>query len=175
MASLTQGVSITHGTAADIPRLEPLWVAVHHRHARSMPELAPYVSDAITWQERRALYEELFRKPDTFLLLASAGKRLIGYALVHVTPARETWVVDTWVTGDRIAEIESLSVLPEHRGAGIGTALLSACHRQLDSLGIQDAIVGVLPGNTGAIRLFERLDYRPTWLYLSRFGGRERT
>ena len=47
MASLTQGVSITHGTAADIPRLEPLWVAVHHRHARSMPELAPYVSDAI--------------------------------------------------------------------------------------------------------------------------------
>jgi ribosomal protein S18 acetylase RimI-like enzyme len=165
-------VTITSGTADDIPRLEPLWVAVHHQHAASMPELAPYVSDAETWRERRALYEELFRKPATFLLLASLNEELIGYALVHVTPASGTWIADTWVTGDRIAELESISVLPEHRGRGIGSMLMDACHREIEALGVTDVIIGLLPGNEGARRLYERHGYRPTWLYLSRFSGR---
>jgi ribosomal protein S18 acetylase RimI-like enzyme len=165
-------VSIARGTAADIPRLEPLWVSVHHHHAESMPELAPYVSDAVTWRERRALYEHLFRKEDTFLLLASHEERLVGYAFVHVTPVRDTWVGDTWATGDRIAELESLSVLPEHRGAGIGEALLEICHRELEARGVEDVVIGVLAGNLGALRFYERLGYRPTWLYLSRFHGR---
>jgi ribosomal protein S18 acetylase RimI-like enzyme len=165
------GVTISRGTADDIPRLEPLWVAVHHQHAASMPELAPYVSDAETWRERRALYTELFRKPDTFLLLASLANELIGYALVHVTPASETWIADTWATGD-IAELESISVLPEYRGAGIGSKLLDECHREIEALGVSDVIIGLLPGNEGARRLYERHGYRPTWLYLSRFEGR---
>ena len=165
-------VVIERGSAADIPRLEPLWVAVHHQHAASMPELAPYVSDEDTWRERRALYEELFGKPDTILLLASVDGELIGYALVHVTPASGTWVADTWVTGDRIAELESISVLPEHRGKGIGSRLMEECHGEIDALGVTDVIIGLLPGNEGARRLYERHGYRPTWLYLSRFGGR---
>lgn len=166
------GITISRGTATDIPRLEPLWVAVHHQHASSMPELAPYVSDLETWRERRALYEELFDKPDTFLLLASLGDDLIGYALVHITPSSETWIADTWVTGDRIAELESISVLPEHRGAGLGSRLMDECHRQIEALGVRDVIIGLLPGNEGARRLYERHGYRPTWLYLSRFSGR---
>ena len=35
-------------------------------------------------------------------------------------------------------------------------------------------ILGALAGNTDAIRLYERRGYRPTWLYLSKFAGRER-
>jgi ribosomal protein S18 acetylase RimI-like enzyme len=165
-------VSITRGGAGDIPRLERLWLAVHRHHSESMPELAPYVSDETTWDERRSLYEDLFRKEDTFLLLASIGERLVGYALVHVTRARDTWVADTWATGDRIAELESLSVLPEHRGLGIGEALMNRCHLELANVGVADVVVGVLAGNSGALRFYERLGYRPTWLYLSRFSGR---
>ena len=51
---------IVEGSARDIPALEPLWVAVHHVHEASMPELAPYVSDAETWAEHRPLYVALF-------------------------------------------------------------------------------------------------------------------
>jgi hypothetical protein len=36
-------------------------------------------------------------------------------------------------------------------------------------MGIKDVIIGLLVGNTGALRLYERHGYRPTWLYLSRF------
>ena len=38
------------GSAADLNLVGPLWVAVHHRHAETMPQLAPYVSDDETWR-----------------------------------------------------------------------------------------------------------------------------
>jgi hypothetical protein len=38
--------------------------------------------------------------------------------------------------------------------------------------GVEDLILGALPGNTDAIRLYERRGYQPTWLYLSRLTGR---
>jgi ribosomal protein S18 acetylase RimI-like enzyme len=48
----------------------------------------------------------------------------------------DTWIPDTWVTGDRIGEIESLSVLPEHRGQGIGERLMDVLERALDESGV---------------------------------------
>jgi ribosomal protein S18 acetylase RimI-like enzyme len=167
-------VRIVKGSASDLPSLEPLWVAVHRAHVASMPELAPYVSDAETWAERRAFYEQVFEKPDTVLLLALDGDALIGYALGHVLAVEDTWIADTWRTGPRIAEIESLSVLPEHRGRGIGTALMDALEREIEALGIGDVIVGALAGNEDALRLYQRRGYVPTWLYLARFDGRSR-
>ena len=137
-----------------------------------MPELAPYVSDAETWSQRRDLYASLFDKPDTLLLLARDGDELIGYALAHVLPVGETWVPDTWRTGARIAEIESLAVTAERRGEGIGSALMDAVERELAARGLDDVILGVLPGNADAIRLYERRGFRPTWMYMSRFAGR---
>ena len=166
---MTSEHDIRRGGADDLPRLEPLWVSVHHRHTESMPELAPYVDDATTWAVRSELYAELLAKPDTVLLLATAGEALIGYGLAHVMTREESWAGDTWVTGPRIAEIESLAVLPEHRGHGIGSELLDGLERELRALGIKDVVIGSLAGNGAAIRLYERRGYRPTWLYLSRF------
>jgi ribosomal protein S18 acetylase RimI-like enzyme len=165
-------VELRRGSAADLPALEPLWVSVHHRHAQAMPELSPYVDDGQTWAVRSALYAEMLARPDTVLLLAHAGDRLIGYGLAHVMAAGDTWLADTWQTGARIGEIESLAVLPEYRGGGIGTQLLDGLETELAAAGVHDLILGVLPGNTDAIRLYERRGYRPTWTYLSRLDGR---
>lgn len=163
------------GSADDLDLVEPLWVAVHHRHCESMPELAPYVDDAETWRARRALYEELLTKPDTLLVLAFVGDKTIGYGLTHVMPVADSWIEDTWQTGDRIGEIESLSVLPEYRGSGLGSELLERLETHLHDLGVDDLILGALAGNTDAVRLYERRGYRPTWLYFSKFAGRERS
>ena len=70
------------GNAEDLDLVEPLWVAVHHRHQESMPELAPYVSDAETWQARRKLYEEGSYKPMAYTLVW-LRKQLIGWADRH--------------------------------------------------------------------------------------------
>jgi ribosomal protein S18 acetylase RimI-like enzyme len=164
--------SVRPGSIADLDLLAPLWVAVHHQHIASMPELAPYVDDEETWSKRRELYVELLAKPDTILLVAQVGDDAIGYGLAHVMEVDETWIADTWRTGRRIGEIESVSVLPAYRGGGLGTHLLDELERQLAAAGIDDLILGVLPGNADAIRLYERRGYRSTWLYLSRLEGR---
>ena len=165
--------TLRRGSRTDVPSLEPLWVSVHHRHAEAMPELAPYVSDARTWAVRGALYDGLLAKPDTVLFLASVDAVLIGYGLAHVMAVGDTWLADTWATSARIGEIESLAVLPEYRGRGVGTRLLEALERELEADGVRDLVLGVLPGNAAAIRLYERRGYRPTWTYLSRLAGRQ--
>ena len=170
---MTNAPELRTGTADDLPLLEPLWVAVHHRHAQTMPHLAPYVSDGDTWAIRSALYRELLAKPDTLLLLAFDDQSAVGYGLAHVLPVEDSWIPDTWQTGARIGEIESLSVLPEYRGSGLGSLLLDRLETHLRARGAQDLILGVLPGNADAIRLYERRGYQPTWLYLSRFEGRD--
>ena len=159
-------------SAEDLHLVEPLWVAVHHRHAQSMPELEPYVSDAETWAIRSALYRDLLAKPDTLLLMALHGDDAVGYGLAHVLAVEDTWIPDTWRTGERIGEIESLSVLPAYRGSGLGSTMLDCLEEHLRARGAQDLILGVLPGNDDARRLYERRGYRPTWLYLSQFDGR---
>jgi ribosomal protein S18 acetylase RimI-like enzyme len=137
-----------------------------------MPELAPYVSDEETWRERRTLYEGLFERPDTFVFLARVDGTLAGYALGWVADTAEGWAADTWRVGDRVGELESISVLPEHRGAGIGSRLLDLVDEEFERLGVEDVILGVLPGNIDARRLYERRGFKPTWMYLSRFAGR---
>jgi len=61
-----------------------------------------------------------------------------------------------------------IAVLPDYRNRGIGTRLLEALEEALDDKGVHDLVLGALPGNAAAIRLYERRGYRPTWLYLSR-------
>ena len=119
---------IARGSAADLDALEPLWVAVHHQHVESMPELRPYVTDAETWAASRAMYVELLARPDTVLLLAHADGALVGYGLAHVMEAGDTWLADTWVTGRRVGEIESLSVVPTSvaRGSGARSSTASS-------------------------------------------------
>jgi len=60
-----------NGSIEHLHLIEPLSVAVHHRHAE-------------TWAIRRALYEELHAKPDRLLLLAFNGAPAIGHGLGHV-------------------------------------------------------------------------------------------
>jgi GNAT superfamily N-acetyltransferase len=132
----TPGITIRAGNLGDVDVLEPLWVAVHHRHAEAMPELAPYVSDAETWEARSALYRRLLARPDTTLLLAEHQGDLVGYGLAYVLDVDEDWVRDAWATGRPIGEIESLSVRPAYRGHGIGTLLLERLEQALAEQGV---------------------------------------
>jgi len=166
------GFVVEPGGIEDLDSLEPLWVAVHHQHQRAVPELAPYVSDEETWREHVVVYRELYAEHDPVLLIARADGRLAGYALGYTMPASGTWLADTWATGAHLGEIETLSVLPEYRGRGVGSMLLDQLHESLRQRGAEDFILGALAGNADAIRLYERHGYRPTWLYLSRLAGR---
>jgi ribosomal protein S18 acetylase RimI-like enzyme len=165
-------VQIIQGSVDDVAALQPLWLAIHRQHQEAMPGLAPYVSDEVSWQHRAALYNSLFERYSPHLLLAKAGTELVGYGLAYAMPAEDTWLADTWSTGELIGEIESLGVLPGRRGGGVGTRLLAALQEHLAGLGVRDVILGALPANQNAIRFYRRHGFTQTWLYLSKLDGR---
>ena len=111
---------LLRGSAADLPSLEPFWVAVHHQHIESMPQLAPYVADTTTWAHRATLYRELLNKTGTILLLAEVAGRRVGYGLAHIHKSEDTWIADTWINRsndrrDRIGQRLARLPQPGHR------------------------------------------------------------
>ena len=75
---------------------------------------------------------------------------------------------DAWEVPETIAELETLVVSERVRGAGLGTRLLDEVDAELDRLGIEELIVGLIPGNDAAQRLYERRGFKPRWLQLYR-------
>lgn len=59
-------------------------------------------------------------------------------------------------------EICHLQVRPEHRGKGVGTALIVGSERRASERGRRRIAVGVADDNPAARRLYERLGYRST-------------
>ena len=152
-------VTIERGGPEWIPRLEPLWLSLHYHHAAIAPHLealGEQRSPEQSWAVRRGLYEEWLAEPRAFVLVASAGGEPIGYALVHMRATEETWA-----TSDPIAELETLSVLPGHRGQGVGRALIDAMFAELREQGVTTWGVGAVTTNVNAIRFYERLGVLP--------------
>ena len=154
-----------------LDKLRPLWLCLHHHHQAIAPGLAPYVDDATSWTIRRRFYADCLAHPDSFLLLAYAGTRLAGYALIRVEETSTMWS-DTWVTGGRTAELETIIVAPEWRSRGIGGLLFDHVESEIERRGIQDVIIGALPTNSPVLELYRRRGFEPTWLVMTRFGAR---
>jgi GNAT superfamily N-acetyltransferase len=145
--------------AEAIPVLRPLWESLHGHHvqvASHMQRLGPARSAADSWAVRAALYEEWLSEPDAFALLAEQDKTAVGYALVHMRGEEESWE-----TGARIAELETLAVLPGHRGLGTGRQLIAAVYEELRGIGVGQLGVSVIFTNDDAIRFYERLGLLP--------------
>ena len=129
------------------------------------------MDDEQSWSARRALYAG-FLDHGGFALLAERDGALIGYALVAVKTSAETELDDTWRSGARVAEIETLSVAPAARGLGVGSALLDRVDAELEDAGIRDVLIAAFVTNTDAIRLYERRGFRAASLVMIRLAAR---
>jgi ribosomal protein S18 acetylase RimI-like enzyme len=47
----------------------------------------------------------------------------VGYAMIRIMDGSETWA-----SGNQIAEIGSISILPDFRGEGLGSRMLAAIY-----------------------------------------------
>lgn len=159
-------VEIARAGAERVDELEPLWLALH-RHHRDVAAQPVVADDAVSWARRRAWYLDMLAGGEDLLLIAEREGRPVGYAFLHLHHGPD----DTWPVDGRWGELVSLSVLPEERGAGIGTRLLDAVDAELESRGVRDLQVAVMAGNAEALRLYERRGLLPAELVLFRFGG----
>jgi ribosomal protein S18 acetylase RimI-like enzyme len=134
--------------------VEPLWNALQEHHARITPELDPQTPKrdlADAWRVRRSKYVHWLEDPEAFFVLAEDGDGPVGYAFVTVGPGYASWR-----TGDRAAVLETLSVLPDRRGGGVGAALIEAAWSRLGERGIDDMAITTTKTNVDAQRFYER-------------------
>ena len=148
------------GTDA-IDELEPLWTELVHHHVALNGAIAFREPDD-SWPRLRALYAEILAGPDAFCLLARRDGRAVGYAIVKVEGPELVWR-----TGDKLAELETLSIAEPERGGGLGTHLMDLVERELAARGIDDLLIGVESPNLRAQDFYERRGYAHvfTWLY----------
>lgn len=158
-------VTIAEIDSIRLDDVRELWLAVHryHREIGSQPLNA---DEAVSWEARRGLYDRWLRSGEGFLLLAQRDGAPVGYAAIQFHEGPD----DTYPVGERWAEIYSLSVAPEARGEGIGTALLDAADERLAALGIHDVAIAAMVENEAALRLYERRGFVRREIYLYRFG-----
>jgi ribosomal protein S18 acetylase RimI-like enzyme len=163
-ADADAAVDVVIGGAEWIDALEPLWLSLFDHHRSVGP--GPFIPRDESWAIRRRLYEKLLTVPDAFVVIARLADELVGYAMVAIHEERD----DTWPTGDTFAEVETLAILPEGRGQGLGTLMLDIVDRRLEELDIHSLFVGVMDGNDDAMRFYRRRGLVPSVTMLMRLG-----
>jgi ribosomal protein S18 acetylase RimI-like enzyme len=153
----------------EVDLLEPLWGALQDHHAEVDPVLAgsaPKRDAGDAWRMRRSKYVRWLEDRDTFFVLAEDGGAAIGYAFVTVGPG-----FASWQSGERIAELETLSVLPEHRSGGVGALLLEEVWSRLAERGVDDLAITTVTTNVDARRFYERHGFNESFVVYYRKGG----
>ncbi len=158
MSSAEAATTLRYANSVDeIDAVEPLWNALQEHHVRVTPALDPQtpkreLGDA--WRMRRSKYVRWLEDPETFFIIAEDESGPIGYAFVTVGPGYASWT-----TGERAGVLETLSVLPEHRGSGVGAALIETAWNRLGDLGIDDMAITTTKTNVDAQRFYERMGF----------------
>lgn len=153
-----------------VDALEPLLKALQVHHAEVMPDAGGLLPRDLeqTWQMRRGKYVALLSEPEAFVLIAEEQERALGYAMVRISEGSIGYV-----TAARVGEVETLSVLPDARGRGVGEALMDAVDEHLMAVGVHEVRLAVVAGNEGAMRFYQRRGLVP--FSVSLIGGRIRT
>ena len=145
--------------SSEIDRVEGLWKEMVTYHREVVGEAWPVRTEEDAWERRRVDYAEALGEEGGRMLAAvpddAPGADPLGYAVLTVRASGATWDM-----GDSVGELESLAVAAEHRGAGIGTALIEACRELLRSEGISYWGVGVVEANTEATKLYQRAGFK---------------
>jgi ribosomal protein S18 acetylase RimI-like enzyme len=154
-------IELVRAAAERIGELEPLWEALVEQHGEVAPRsFGPRRTAADSWTRRRAFYERALAEDGAFVILALRDGRPVGYAMV--TPSRPSY---TWQI-ERGASLETLAVLPEERGRGVGTALVERVREELSAAGATHLGLTVVATNGDAIRFYRRHGFEDAFLEL---------
>lgn len=163
-ASMGAGPSATMrlgAGAVDLDALEPLWNALQAHHSSIHPKLGsrtPARPLTDSWQRRRAKYEAWLSSEDSFFFIAEEEGRVVGYAFVTVGSPYAGWA-----TG-RLANLETLSVMPDRRRSGIGSELLTATWQRLVERGVTEMSITAVLSNVDSHRFYERHGFEQSFV-----------
>lgn len=164
MSAVFDNILISQIGPERIDDLAHLWKALHDHHAEVTAQLGPTRTLDESWIRRKGDYATWFGEPDTFVLLAEYENSAVGYAFIRVTESKST----TWKNDDLVAKIETLSILPEFRGLGIGAKLMHEIDTHLKVKGIDEVSLTVVATNPKAIKFYENEGFSQRFLTMGK-------
>ncbi len=138
------GIVVRGVTDEDLPRVAEIKVrnwADSYASLVSPAVLRPFLDQQAQVEELR---QYLHRPSTLFLVAEDATGTVAGFALTYLDHPPDPW-------------LESLHVIRESRGLGTGARLLRETAARLQASGYNTMRLGVVSGNTGAARFYERL------------------
>jgi ribosomal protein S18 acetylase RimI-like enzyme len=159
---MSDDVTITRGGRELLDEVRPLWLALRTHHNAIAPELGPVRDDADSWRRRRGQYEEWLADPRAFVLLARRHTHALGYAFVRP----DTRSSPTWEGEHEVLDIETLSILPEARGTGIGARLIALVREEVEAKGYGELRLTAVATNRDALRFYEREGFTPMFVVM---------
>ena len=141
---MSSGFSVRDATVADLERVSDIKVRNWEDTYGSLLEpavLRPFLDRDAQLAELR----EKIAQPGTLMLVAEDGSGdITGFAVTYLEDGPEPW-------------LESLHVLREFRGSGIGSLLMRCTAQRVIARGHNSMSLGVISGNVAAARFYERL------------------
>jgi GNAT superfamily N-acetyltransferase len=107
-------------------------------------------------------------RPGNVLFVADVSGHIVGFATALRTQRAEPDDVDPFHF-----DLAELSVGREHRGRGIGTALIERVVQHAKDQGAPNLRVRVYVKNPEAIRLYQRMGFEPAVMMLAKPLGRD--
>ena len=147
--------TIVRGDATRIDGLEPLWLALREHHGSVTEHWGPLRAPEESWRRRREDHVAILEEGGVLFLAEEAG-RLVGFAICE----REEGRSPTWAWPKDFLAIVDLVVFPDHRGNGVGDALIAAAEAEARSLGVDALDLNMAATNDSARRFYERHGFR---------------
>ncbi len=108
----------------------------------------------------RADFLSYLKSPKSIARVGERQDRILGFVMAYVDCSAG-------------AHLITLDVIPEARQQGIGTALMTAIHRELQKTGVKAVLLEVSARNIPAQRLYKKLDYKYLETLAGYYRGRE--
>ena len=141
-------VKFVFGNARLIDKVAPLWEELNRQHLSLSPYFKEYYKTLTFEDRKKAILQRAWGGDVKVDLVLGASDELVGYCISSI---------DRWLTG----EIDSIYVISDCRGQGIGTTLMEKALEWLKTKGSKKNIVSVAVGNEQAYVFYEQFGFYP--------------
>ena len=119
----------------------------------------PFINQDWPSEEGREYFAGFLTRGRYVCLLAESAGETVGYLAGYVASGGNLRPIE-------VAELESMYVLEEYRGFGVGARLVEEFRRWAEARGADRASVTAYAANVGAVRFYEKTGFRPKSLSL---------
>jgi len=151
-----KGFTIRPGRRDDAAEAARLWMQSAEEHTAHDPV---YATAAGAEKTMRRFLADLASSGHSFLFVALAGGRTVGFISGELREGSPTFLPKTW------ASVDDVFVEPDHRNLGMGRALLSSVEAWAKERGASGVSLQVAAANARARKFYEELGFREISVY----------